>query len=192
MSTLTSSAAWQALEAHQQEMANVHMRDLFAQDPQRFTKFSLQFQDLLLDYSKNHITEKTMQLLRDLARQADLKGWTERMFTGEKINITEHRAVLHIALRNRSNTPIYVDGKDVMPEVNAVLAKMRKFSEAIRSGSWKGYTGKPITDVVNVGIGGSDLGPVMVTEALKPYGKRDLKMHFVSNIDGTHIAETLK
>jgi len=192
MSTLTSSAAWKALDMHQREMANVHMRDLFAQDLQRFHKFSLQFQDLLLDYSKNRITEKTMQLLRDLARQADLKGWTEKMFNGEKINITEHRAVLHIALRNRSNRPIIVDGADVMPEVNAVLQHMKSFSDAIRSGQWTGYTGKRITDVVNIGIGGSDLGPVMVTEALKPYAQEGLNVHFVSNIDGTHIAETIK
>jgi glucose-6-phosphate isomerase len=192
MSTLTSSAAWKALETHQREMANVHMRDLFAQDPQRFHKFSLQFQDLLLDYSKNRITEKTMQLLCDLARQAELKGWTEKMFNGEKINITENRAVLHIALRNRSNRPIIVDGADVMPEVNAVLQHMKTFSDAIRSGQWTGYTGKRITDVVNIGIGGSDLGPVMVTEALKPYAQEGLNVHFVSNIDGTHIAETIK
>src|SRR5919108_941209 len=192
MSTLTSSAAWKALETHQREMANVHMRDLFAQDPQRFRKFSLQFQDLLLDYSKNRITEKTMRLLRDLARQADLKGWTEKMFNGEKINLTEQRAVLHIALRNRVNRPIMVDGADVMPEVNAVLQHMQTFSDAIRSGQWTGYTGKRITDVVNIGIGGSDLGPVMVTEALKPYAQEGLNVHFVSNIDGTHIAETIK
>jgi len=192
MSTLTSSAAWKALETHQREMANIHMRDLFAQDPQRFHKFSLQFQDLLLDYSKNRITEKTMQLLRDLARQADLKGWTDKMFNGEKINITEHRAVLHIALRNRSNRPIIVDGTDVMPEVKGVLQHMKSFSDALRSGQWTGYTGKRITDVVNIGIGGSDLGPVMVTEALKPYAQEGLNVHFVSNIDGTHIAETIK
>ena len=192
MSTLTSSAAWKALEMHQREMANVHMRDLFAQDPQRFHKFSLQFQDLLLDYSKNRITEETMQFLRDLARQADLKGWTEKMFTGEKINITENRAVLHIALRNRSDRPIVVDGADVMPEVKAVLQHMKSFSDAIRSGQWTGYTGKRITDVVNIGIGGSDLGPVMVTEALKPYAQEGLNVHFVSNIDGTHMAETIK
>jgi glucose-6-phosphate isomerase len=192
MSTLTSSAAWKALEAHQQEMASVHMRDLFAQDPQRFSKFSLQFEDLLLDYSKNRITEKTMQLLRDLARQADLQGWTEKMFNGDKINLTEQRAVLHIALRNRSNRPIIVDGADVMPEVNAVLQHMQTFSDAIRSGQWTGYTGKRITDVVNIGIGGSDLGPVMVTEALKPYAQEGLNVHFVSNIDGTHMAETIK
>src|SRR5712691_13342141 len=136
MSTLTASAAWQALETHQHEMANVPTRDLFAQDPGRFNKFSLRFQDLLLDYSKNRITEKTMQLLRDLARQADLQGWTEKMFRGDKINITENRAVLHIALRNRSNRPIMVDGADVMPEVNAVLQHMQTFSDAIRNGQW--------------------------------------------------------
>ncbi len=192
MSTLTESTAWQALQEHQQEMAHIHMRDLFAQDPERFNKFSLRFEDLLLDYSKNRITEKTMKLLRDLAEQADLTGWAGRMLTGEKINLTEERAVLHIALRNRSNRPIVVDGQDVMPEVNAVLDHMRVFSNAVRSGEWTGYTGKRITDVVNIGIGGSDLGPVMVTEALKPYGQDGLHVHFVSNIDGTHMVETIK
>jgi len=192
MSKLTESAAWQALKSHQRKMANVHMRDLFAQDPARFNKFSLQFQDVLLDYSKNRITEETMRLLRALAEQADLKGWTARMFSGEKINLTEDRAVLHIALRNRSNRPIMVDGQDVMPAVNAVLEHMKIFSHAIRSGAWTGYTGNRITDVVNIGIGGSDLGPVMVTEALKPYAQDGLNVHFVSNIDGTHMAETLK
>src|SRR5918996_5436697 len=136
MSTLTASPAWQALEKHQQEMANVHMRDLFAADPKRFDKFSLRFKDLLLDYSKNRITEDTMRLLRDLARQADLQGWIGKMFRGDKINITENRAVLHIALRNRANRPILVDGQDVMPEVNAVLNHMKTFSHAIRSGAW--------------------------------------------------------
>jgi len=170
-------------------MASVHLRDLFQQDAGRFSKFSLRFKDTLLDYSKNRITEETMKLLRDLARQADLAGWTEKMFSGARINTTEDRAVLHIALRNRSNRPILVDGKDVMPEVNAVLKHMREWTEAIRSGAWRGYTGKVITDVVNIGIGGSDLGPVMASEALKPYSKRDLKVHFVSNVDGTHIAE---
>jgi glucose-6-phosphate isomerase len=184
--------AWKALEAHYKEVAPLHMRDLFKQDPKRFDKFSLRFNDILLDFSKNRIVDRTMTLLFDLARQADLKGWTERMFTGQKINITEDRAVLHVALRNRSNRPIHVGDKDVMPEVNAVLAHMRQFSDAIRGGSWKGYTGKPITDVVNIGIGGSDLGPVMVTEALKPYAKPGLHVHFVSNVDGTHIAETLR
>ena len=192
MSALTASPAWQALEKHQQEMANVHMRDLFAQDPKRFDKFSLQFKGLLLDYSKNRISEETMRRLRALARQADLQGWIEKMFRGDKINITENRAVLHIALRNRANRPIMVDGQDVMPEVNAVLNHMQTFSNAIRSGAWTGYTGPRISDVVNIGIGGSDLGPVMVTEALKPYAQEGLNVHFVSNIDGTHIAETIK
>jgi glucose-6-phosphate isomerase len=192
MTTPTQLPAWKALEAHYQEVAPLQMRDLFKDDPKRFEKFSLRFEDILFDFSKNRITDKTLPLLYDLARQSDLKGWTEKMFTGQKINTTEDRAVLHVALRNRSNRPILVDGQDVMPEVNAVLAHMRQFSEAIRSGSWKGYTGKAITDVVNIGIGGSDLGPVMATEALKPYGKPGLHVHFVSNVDGTHIVETLK
>jgi len=192
MSSLTQSPAWKALAAHHQTVASLEMRDLFAADPKRFETFSLRFKDILLDFSKNRITAETVHLLHALATQADLKGWTEKMFTGEKINITEDRAVLHIALRNRSNRPILVDGQDVMPEVNAVLAHMREFSERVRSGAWKGYTGKPITDIVNIGIGGSDLGPVMVTEALKFYGKPGLNVHFVSNVDGTHIAETLK
>ncbi len=192
MSTLTTSPAWQALDRHQKAMAQVHMRDLFAQAPQRFETFSLRFQDILLDYSKNRITAETMRLLRDLARQADLKGWTDKMFSGDKINLTEHRAVLHIALRNRSNRPIMVDGQDVMPDVQAVLNHMKTFSDAIRNGSWTGYTGKRITDVINIGIGGSDLGPVMVTEALKPYAQEGLHVHFVSNIDGTHIVEATK
>ena len=168
------------------------MRQMFAEDPDRFSRYSLQFEDMLLDYSKNRVTDETMRLLFALAAQAELKPWTERLFTGERINITEDRAVLHVALRNRSNRPILVDGRDVMPEVNRVLQHMREFSDAIRSGSWKGYSGKAISDVVNIGIGGSDLGPVMVTEALKPYGKPGLRVHFVSNIDGTHIAETVK
>ena len=192
MSNPTRLPAWQALEAHHKEIAAFQMRDLFKQDPKRFDKFSLRFNDILLDFSKNRITDKTMSLLFDLAKQSDLKGWTEKMFTGQKINTTEDRAVLHVALRNRSNRPILVDGQDVMPEVNAVLAHMREFSEAIRSGSWKGYSGKAITDVVNIGIGGSDLGPVMATEALKHYSKPGLRVHFVSNVDGTQIAETVK
>jgi glucose-6-phosphate isomerase len=184
--------AWAQLQAHYHEIAPVHMRDLFRDDPGRFDRFSRRFQDVLLDFSKNRINEKTFALLIDLARQADLAGWIEKMFTGEKINTTEHRAVLHVALRNRSNRPIKVDGADVMPEVNAVLAHMRTFTESVRHGNWRGYTGQPITDAVNIGIGGSDLGPVMVTEALKPYSKRDLRLHFVSNVDGTHLAETLR
>lgn len=192
MSELVKSPAWKALEAHYQEMKEKHMRDLFKQDPSRFGKFSLRFNDILLDYSKNRITEETMSLLADLATQADVTGWREKMFSGEKINFTENRAVLHVALRNRSNRPIHVDGKDVMPDINAVLEQMGRFCDTVRQGKWKGYTGKTITDIVNIGIGGSDLGPVMVTEALKPYGKPGLTPHFVSNIDGTHLAETLK
>jgi glucose-6-phosphate isomerase len=167
------------------------MRDLFAQDPERFKTFSLDFDGLLLDFSKNRITSETMKLLQALAMECDVPGWTKKMFNGEKINLTENRAVLHIALRNRTNRPILVDGKNVMPEINAVLDHMGTFSKAIRSGQWKGYTGKAITDFVNIGIGGSDLGPVMVTEALKAYADGP-QAHFVSNVDGTHIVETLK
>jgi glucose-6-phosphate isomerase len=170
----------------------VHMRDLFAQDPLRFEKFSLQFADILLDYSKNRITEETRDLLLDLARDRDVEGWRERMFTGERINFTEDRAVLHVALRNRSNRPMLVDGEDVMPAVNAVLARMAVFTEKVRNGEWTGHTGKPIRHVVNIGIGGSDLGPVMACEALRPYGHERLTMHFVSNVDGAHMAQTLE
>jgi glucose-6-phosphate isomerase len=184
--------AWKALQAHRGVMAEVHMRDLFAQDPQRFEHFSLRTGDILFDYSKNRVTQETIALLCDLARQADLAGKIEAMFTGKKYNNTEKRAVLHVALRNRSNRPIYVDGVDVMPEVNRVLAHMRAFSEEVRSGKWTGYTGKAITDVVNIGIGGSDLGPKMVCEALKPYGQPGLRVHFVSNVDSTDLVETLK
>ncbi len=168
------------------------MRDMFAADPARFSRFSFETCGILLDYSKNRITEETMRLLFALARERGVEEWREKMFHGEPINSTEHRAVLHIALRNRSNRAILVNGKDVMPGVNAVLRHMREFSEEVRLGKWKGYTGEPITDIVNIGIGGSDLGPVMVTEALKPYSRSDLQTHFVSNVDGTHIAETLK
>ncbi|MFX0985920.1 glucose-6-phosphate isomerase [Escherichia coli] len=188
----TQTAAWQALQKHFDEMKDVTIADLFAKDGDRFSKFSATFGDqMLVDYSKNRITEETLAKLQDLAKECDLAGAIKSMFSGEKINRTENRAVLHVALRSRSNTPILVDGKDVMPEVNAVLEKMKTFSEAIISGEWKGYTGKAITDVVNIGIGGSDLGPYMVTEALRPY-KNHLNMHFVSNVDGTHIAEVLK
>ncbi len=192
MSVLIQSAAWQALQAHYQTLRHTSMRDLFAADPQRFAKFSLTFNELLLDYSKNIVTEETMTLLLDLARQARLRQWTEKMFSGEQINFTENRAVLHVALRNRSNRPILADGADVMPKVNAVLAQMRRFSEQVRGGAWRGYSGKRLTDVVNIGIGGSDLGPVMVCEALKPYGKGGLRPHFVSNVDATHLVETLR
>ncbi|MHB8629162.1 MAG: glucose-6-phosphate isomerase [Aggregatilineales bacterium] len=192
MSYLTQSPAWKALEKHHEQVSNVQMRTMFADDPHRFEKFSLRFGDILFDYSKNRITEETIGLLLALARQANLGARIEAMFTGQKINTTEDRAVLHVALRNRSNRPILVDGQDVMPEVNRVLGKMRTFSEAVRSGTWRGYTGKQITDVVNIGIGGSDLGPKMVTLALAHYAQPGLHTHFVSNVDGTDMAETLK
>lgn len=192
MSALTRLPSWQALKQHQREIAPLHMRDLFQQDAQRFARFSLDQGDFLLDYSKNLITEKTFALLMQLARETQLSLWTEKMFAGEAINFTEGRAVLHTALRNRSGRPVLVEGKDVMPDVKRVLAHMREFSEQVRSGQWLGYSGKTITDIVNIGIGGSDLGPVMVTEALKHYEKPGLSVHFVSNVDGTHLAETLK
>lgn len=190
--SLTNSAAWQALQTHKEELQDVHMRDLFASDAERFNNYSLHFDDILFDYSKNRITAKTMQLLVDLAKEADLKAMSQKMFSGEKINVTEDRAVLHIALRNQSNTAIYVDGEDVMPDVNAVLERMKTFSEDVRKGNWKGYTGKAITDIINIGIGGSDLGPKMVTTALKPYAHDTINVHYVSNIDPSDLAETLK
>jgi glucose-6-phosphate isomerase len=168
------------------------MRELFAKDPGRFDRFSLELQDILIDYSKNRITPETMELLVDLARQADVATWRDRMFSGEKINRTENRAVLHVALRNRSQRPIYVDGQDVMPGVREVLAKMRAFTEGVRSGALLGYTGKRLTDIVNIGIGGSDLGPMMVSHALRPYWQTGLRAHFVSNVDGTHLVEALR
>jgi glucose-6-phosphate isomerase len=192
MAKATALPGWQTLALHRQEMEDVHMRDLFAQDPARFEKFSLHFGEILFDYSKNRITDKTMLLLFDLARQARLDEKIAAMFAGEKINRTEDRAVLHIALRNRTNRTIMVDGQNVMPDVNAVLAKIRRFSERVRSGAWTGYSGKAMTDVVNIGIGGSDLGPKMVTTALTPYGKDELRVHFVSNVDSTDLVETLK
>ena len=188
----TNTQAWKALEAHQSQLANTTIADLFKQEQNRFNDYSLSFENqILVDFSKNKINQETLKLLRQLAKESALDEAINAMFTGEKINRTENRAVLHTALRNRSNAPVYVDGKDVMPEVNAVLAKMSAFCDRVISGEWKGYTGKAITDVVNIGIGGSDLGPYMVTEALRPY-KNHLNMHFVSNVDGTHIAETLK
>ena len=188
----TNTQAWKALEAHQSQLANTTIADLFKQEQNRFNDYSLTFENqILVDFSKNKINQETLKLLHQLAKESALDEAINAMFTGERINRTENRAVLHTALRNRSNTPVYVDGKDVMPEVNAVLAKMSAFCDRVISGEWKGYTGKAITDVVNIGIGGSDLGPYMVTEALRPY-KNHLNMHFVSNVDGTHIAETLK
>jgi glucose-6-phosphate isomerase len=192
MSSLTGSPAWQALAAHRREIEATSMRELFATDPGRFERFSLRLDDLLLDYSKNRITAETMRLLVALAEQAGVRREVAAMFAGEKLNRTEGRAVLHVALRNRSARPMSVDGHDVMPEVRRVLEKMRRFSAAVRDGSWRGYTGRAITDVVNIGIGGSDLGPAMVCEALRPYWQDGLSAHFVSNVDGTHLAETLR
>ena len=190
--SIVDTNAWKKLTLHHKAIAPLHMRDMFAKDPSRFTTFSLRLGDLLLDYSKNRITAETMDLLRSLAREAGVEAMRDKMFAGEPINLTEGRAVLHVALRNFSSRPINVAGKDVMPDVRAALDHMRAFSESVRSGEWKGYTGKPIRAIVNLGIGGSDLGPVMVTEALRPYRRDDLDLHFVSNVDGSHIAEVLK
>ena len=184
--------AWQSLIAHHDGMRGKHMRDLFARDPQRFEKFSLRLDDLLVDFSKNRVTDETMLLLMDLARERGVEDYRERMFAGEKINFTENRAALHVALRNCANRPIFVDGVNVMPGVNTVLERMSAFADRVRSGEWRGFTGRPIEHVVNIGIGGSDLGPLMVCEALRPYGHKRLTMHFVSNVDGTHIVEALK
>jgi glucose-6-phosphate isomerase len=188
----TKTKSWQALRKHFETIQHVHMRDLFAADPQRFEKFSRRFEDILVDCSKNRIDDTTMKLLRDLAREVDLVDGIAKMFAGARINATENRAVLHTALRNRANAPVMLDGQDVMPEVNAVLAQMEAFVKRLHSGDWTGYAGKAITDIVNIGIGGSDLGPVMVTECLHPYARPGLQAHFVSNVDGTHVAECLR
>ncbi|MFA6203074.1 MAG: glucose-6-phosphate isomerase [Gallionella sp.] len=192
MSKLTLSTAWQALSAHYAEIEPLHMRELFAADPARFDTLSLKFGSLLLDYSKNRITEHTRKLLIDLAVHAGLPASIERQFNGEKINNTEQRAVLHTALRNRSDRPVLFNGVDVMPDVRRVLSLMRVFSDQVRSGAHTGYTGRAITDIVNIGIGGSDLGPLMVCEALKCYASPALRAHFVSNVDASQLTETLK
>lgn len=192
MASLTATPAWAALQNHYDEIRNQSLVESFKNDPKRFEKFSLTFNDILFDYSKNRINDDTLPLLINLAKQAGLEAKMNAMFSGEKINITEKRAVLHTALRNRANTPVLVDGKDVMPQINASLEKMRGFCERVRSGEWKGYTGKAITDIVNIGIGGSDLGPKMVTAALHPYATPALKVHFVSNVDQTDLVETLE
>ena len=188
---LTDRQEWKALEAHWEQIKDTRLRDLFT-DSKRAEQFTLSAEDILLDYSKNRINSETLELLLNLAESADLKKWTEAMFSGEKINATEERAALHIALRCPRDTVIEVDGRNIIPEVHAVIDKMAAFSDRIRSGDWKGHTGKAIRNVVNIGIGGSDLGPVMACEALKHYSQRDLEFHFVSNVDGTHIAETLQ
>ena len=189
----TNTQAWMLLRKHyQDEMSRKHMRDLFAQEPERFKKFSICLEEMVFDYSKNIINQKTLQLLLQLADDCKVKEAIHEMFAGIKINETEQRSVLHTALRNYSDTPILVDGKDIMPLIQKVKNQMHTFCNKIHSGDWKGYTGKPIKYIVNIGIGGSDLGPVMVTEALKPYWQPGIQTYFVSNVDGTHIAETLK
>lgn len=190
--SLTDLQSWKKLEKDFTAIRSKHMRDMFAEDPARFEKFSVSLDDMLVDYSKNRIDSNVMDDLVSLAREAGVEKMRDKMFNGEKINLTENRAVLHTALRNRSSRSILVDGKDVMPQIKEVLAKMEKFSTAVRSGEWTGATGKKITDVINIGIGGSDLGPVMVCEALKHYQSDDLHVRFVSNVDGTHMVETLK
>ncbi|MEW8689860.1 MAG: glucose-6-phosphate isomerase [Candidatus Thiodiazotropha endolucinida] len=191
MTEINQTDEWMALEKHWAEVEPLQMRDLFQQGPERAEQMSIRQCGIMLDYSKNRINARSMNLLLELAQAVDVDGWRRRMFSGERLNITENRAVLHVALRNRSNQPIWFDGEDVMPSVNAVLQRMEAFSESVRCGDWKGYTGKPISDVVNIGIGGSNLGPLMVCEALKAYQKPDLRMHFVSNVDGTHIVDTV-
>ncbi len=186
-----TTGAWKKLEEYYATFKGTRIKELFKNDNDRFQNYSITFEEILVDFSKNRVDDKIRGLLTELAVECGLKDAIESMFSGEKINATENRAVLHVALRNRSNTPIKVDGKDVMPEINEVLNQIKEFSEKVISGEWKGYSGKPVTDIVNIGIGGSDLGPLMVTEALKPY-KNHLNLHFVSNVDGTHMAETLK
>jgi len=188
----SETSAWQKLLNHFDAVKTMHMRDMFKEDSERFSRFSLKFEDILIDYSKNLLNNETMNLLTQLAKEVKLGNAIESMFSGDKINETENRAVLHTALRNRSNASVVIDGKDVIPEINAELTHMKKFSNQLSTNQWKGYSGKPISDIVNIGIGGSDLGPVMVTEALTPYAQSNLDIHFVSNIDGTHISETLK
>ena len=187
----TETSAWRRLEIQFLSMQATTMQELFAEDPQRFAKMHLTFEDILVDYSKNLIVNETLKDLIALANEVDLKDAILSMFNGDRINQTENRSVLHVALRNRTNTPILLDGEDIMPEVNKVLQQMKTFSDDLIHEKWKGFSGKPITDIVNIGIGGSDLGPYMVTEALKPYWQT-ITPHFVSNVDGTHIAETLK
>lgn len=188
----TQTQAWRKLEAHFEQTRELHLKQLFADDPERFDRFSIQFEDMLVDYSKNRMTEETLELLLQLAKECQLEDAIEQMFTGAPINETEGRAVLHVALRNRTNLPVLVEGKDVMPEVNEVLKRMEAFADQMVKGARLGYTGKPLRTIVNIGIGGSDLGAVMVTEALKPYWQPGMQVHFVSNVDGTHMAETLK
>lgn len=188
----TSTQAWKKLQTHAEKMKQVHMRDLFSRDADRFSSYSIKEQNILFDYSKNLVVKETLDLLFELANECKLKDAIASMFAGEKINQTEGRAVLHTALRNFSEKPVSMGGEDVMPKVRQVLTQMKDICQKVHSGEWKGYTGKRIKHIVNIGIGGSDLGPVMVTEALKPYWVEGMQVHFVSNVDGTHISECLK
>jgi len=192
MADPTQTSAWKALRAHHDEVADLQMRDLFRDDPDRAARFSLTLGDLLFDFSKNRVTDQTVSLLAELCEECGVRDWITRMFSGDAINETEGRAVLHTALRHRGDRTVSVDGADVMPDVRRVLSQMRAFANSVREGAWVGHTGRAITDVVNIGIGGSDLGPVMVTEALRPYWKQGLRAHFVSNVDGTHLSEVLR
>ena len=192
MSQINQSPIWQSLNQHKKDIESISLREMFKSDPNRFNQFHIQFNDLLLDYSKHRISKETISLLVKLAKEADVEGWRNRMFEGEKINSTEHRAVLHTALRNQNISPIISDGEDVMPKVKSVLKKMRRFSEEVRSGQWKGFTDKAITSVINIGIGGSDLGPAMVCQALKAYGSKTITPYFVSNVDGADLSQALE
>jgi glucose-6-phosphate isomerase len=192
MSQINQSPIWQSLNQHKKHIESISLREMFKSDPDRFNQFHIQFNDLLLDYSKHRISKETINLLVKLAKEADVEGWRNRMFEGEKINSTEHRAVLHTALRNQNNSSIISDGEDVMPKIKNVLKKMRRFSEEVRSGQWKGFTGKAITSVINIGIGGSDLGPAMVCQALKAYGSKTITPYFVSNVDGADLYQALE
>ncbi|MEK0412502.1 MAG: glucosephosphate isomerase [Pseudomonadota bacterium] len=192
MSQINQSPIWQSLNQHKKDIESISLREMFKSDPNRFNQFHIQFNDLLLDYSKHRISKETISLLVKLAKEADVEGWRNRMFEGEKINSTEHRAVLHTALRNQNISPIISDGEDVIPKVKNVLKKMRRFSEEVRSGQWKGFTGKAITSVINIGIGGSDLGPAMVCQALKAYGSKTITPYFVSNVDGADLSQALE
>jgi len=190
--TITDSVAWKKLQQHFEQTQSQHMRNLFAANPERFNDFHIRLNDILLDYSKNRITEETRELLIELAKEAGVEAWRDKMFAGEHVNVTEDRAVMHVALRNRSNQPMLVDGIDVMPQVNKVLEKMRFFSDSVRAGLLRGYNGERFKSIINIGIGGSDLGPMVVCESMKPYAQRGLNAYFVSNADATHLQETLK
>jgi glucose-6-phosphate isomerase len=192
MSQINQSPIWQSLKLHQKDIVSTSLREMFQQDPNRFSEFHIQYDDLLLDFSKHRISKDTMSLLVKLAKETDVEGWRDRMFSGEKINSTEHRSVLHTALRYQGQKAIMSEGEDVMPKVKVVLQKMHRFTEEVRSGKWKGYTGKTITSIINIGIGGSDLGPAMVCQALKPYGSKTITPYFVSNVDGADLAQTLE